>query len=50
MTKPMLAVDYDPNEATWPMIGQPKLNGIRCLYNNTHKTFQSRPGKLWRSL
>jgi DNA ligase 1 len=45
---PMLAMEYSKrkavNKVTWPMYGQPKLDGARCLYSN--KTgFYSRMGK-----
>lgn len=38
--KPMLAHIYEPHRVTYPVYVQPKLNGIRALYQNGH--FQSR--------
>lgn len=38
--KPMLAHVYEPQRVTYPTFVQPKLNGIRALYQNGH--FQSR--------
>ena len=40
--KPLLAHIYEPHRVTWPCYVQPKLNGIRALYQNGH--FQSRDG------
>lgn len=38
--KPLLAHIYEPHRVTYPCYVQPKLNGIRALYQNGH--FQSR--------
>lgn len=38
--KPLLAHIYEPHRVTFPCYVQPKLNGIRALYQNGH--FQSR--------
>lgn len=38
--KPLLAHVYEPKRVTWPCYVQPKLNGIRALYQDGH--FQSR--------
>lgn len=38
--KPILAHVYEPHRVTWPAYVQPKLNGIRALYQNGR--FQSR--------
>lgn len=38
--KPLLAHVYEPHRVTYPCYVQPKLNGIRALYQNGH--FQSR--------
>lgn len=38
--KPLLAHVYEPHRVTYPAYVQPKLNGIRALYQNGH--FQSR--------
>jgi ATP-dependent DNA ligase len=38
--KPLLAHTYEPHRVTYPCYVQPKLNGIRALYQNGH--FQSR--------
>lgn len=38
--KPLLAHVYEPHRVTYPCFVQPKLNGIRALYQNGH--FQSR--------
>lgn len=46
--RPMLAhrfADHRPS-ITYPIFLQPKLNGVRCLYNTS--TFQSRDEHLWR--
>jgi DNA ligase-1 len=40
--KPLLAHIYEPHRVTYPCYVQPKLNGIRALYQNGH--FQSRDG------
>lgn len=44
--KPMLARTYGPKFNQFPVYVQPKLNGVRALYQNG--TFQSRDEKLWR--
>lgn len=41
----MLARTYGPKYDRWPCYVQPKLNGIRCLYQDG--LFQSRDEKLW---
>lgn len=38
--KPLLAHIYEPHRITYPCYVQPKLNGVRALYQNGH--FQSR--------
>lgn len=43
---PMLARTYGPKYNQFPCFIQPKLNGIRCLYQQG--TFQSRGEKLWK--
>ena len=40
--KPLLAHIYEPHRVTYPCYVQPKLNGIRALYQNG--CFQSRDG------
>lgn len=40
--KPLLAHIYEPHRVTYPCYVQPKLNGIRALYQNGN--FQSRDG------
>lgn len=32
--KPLLACNWEPERTTWPKIGSPKLDGIRCLILN----------------
>lgn len=45
-TLPMLAQDYKAraNKIDFPCFGQPKLDGVRCLFN-TNRGFWSRQGK-----
>lgn len=43
---PMLARTYGPRFSRFPVYVQPKLNGVRALYQNG--TFQSRDGKIWK--
>lgn len=43
---PMLARTYGPKFSRFPCYVQPKLNGVRALYQNG--TWQSRDGKLWK--
>lgn len=44
--KPMLARTYGPRFDRWPCYVQPKLNGVRALYQAG--SFQSRDEKLWK--
>lgn len=44
--KPLLAHIYEPHRVTFPCYVQPKLNGIRALYQNGR--FQSRDGIPWK--
>jgi DNA ligase-1 len=44
--KPMLARTYGPKYANFPCYVQPKLNGVRALYQQG--TFQSRDEKVWK--
>lgn len=44
--KPMLARTYGPKFNSFPCFVQPKLNGVRALYQNG--VFQSRDEKLWK--
>lgn len=43
---PMLARTYGPKYSTFPCFVQPKLNGVRALYQNG--VWQSRDEKLWK--
>lgn len=43
--KSMLARTYGPKYSHFPCYVQPKLNGVRCLYQNG--VFQSRDEKIW---
>lgn len=43
----MLARTYGPKFSSYPCFVQPKLNGIRALYQNG--TFQSRDEKIWNT-
>lgn len=45
--KPMLARTLGPKFSTFPCFLQPKLNGVRALYQNG--TFQSRDEKVWNT-
>lgn len=42
---PMLAKTFDPTKASWPKLVQPKLDGVRCLYDGAKAW--SRKGKLF---
>lgn len=44
---PQLARTYGPRYSTFPCFCQPKLNGVRALYQSGF--FQSRDGKLWKT-
>src|SRR4030095_10411501 len=44
--KPMLARTVGPKFNLYPCYVQPKLNGVRALYQ--HATFQSRDEKVWK--
>lgn len=44
--RPMLAKTWTPSFNKWPCFVQPKLNGVRGLYQ--HGKFQSRGEKFWR--
>lgn len=44
--KPMLARSYGPKFNRFPCFVQPKLNGVRCLYQNG--VFQSRDELVWK--
>lgn len=43
--KPLLAHTYEPRRVTYPCYVQPKLNGVRALYQNG--SFQSRDEQVW---
>jgi ATP-dependent DNA ligase len=46
--KPMLAIEMDKKNIKFPVMIQPKLDGIRCLiYKNDGIVFQSRQNKLF---
>jgi ATP-dependent DNA ligase len=48
MIRPMLAHKYDPSRITYPCFVQPKLNGIRGVYDpRPSPHFQSRYGERW---
>lgn len=49
---PMLAFDYNKRgkDITFPAYIQPKLDGVRAIYNTSYKTFQSRTGKKFEHL
>lgn len=45
----MLATDYDDVDTIYyPVIGQPKLNGVRAKWDAEKKLFISRQGEVWR--
>ena len=47
MIKPMLAFHYNPSRITFPCFVQPKLNGVRGIYDPRSPHFQSRQGERW---
>jgi len=48
MIKPMLALEMEPKMVKFPVMIQPKLDGIRCLiYKKNQIIFQSRQNKLF---
>jgi len=47
MIKPMLAFHYNPSHVSYPCFVQPKLNGVRGIYDPRSPHFQSRNGERW---
>lgn len=45
--RPMLAVDYAPERTAFPVLTQPKLDGVRCIamWHNSRLVMLSRSGK-----
>lgn len=53
MYRPMLAQTYEKDKIGYPLLFQPKLNGVRCIVERDEKyrlTFTSRGGKKYTTL